>query len=198
MSIKKIHLILEYLAKCKSSSPQTQEVYMCMLDTLANNSLCAKSMFTCKQISKLLKGEVDSYDSAKIVLDKISRSYKSAELLKQKSDIYNSLMGGNFPSHKDKLSSSIEDFEASLSSVEVKMYMMIKNYIMTLSEALEFFMIFDVDKKSSIESVSSYGVKIHENILQNLFYDEEKIHIDDALRELAAIYIGLYYRSFYG
>lgn len=198
MNIKKIHLILEYLAKCKSSSPQTNELYMYILDTLASDGLCAKSMFTCEQISKLLRGEISSYETAKALLDKSFDQFRDTNLRVQKRDIFNSLMAGNFPSHKAKLSNSIEDFEASLSSVEAKMYMMIKSYIVALSEALEFFMIFDKEKKSSVELVTSYALKIHESILKNLFYEEEKIHIDESLKQLAIVYIGLYYRSFYG
>ncbi len=197
MNAKQINLTLEFLVKCKDISKASQLVYEGVLDALCEETLCAKSMFDCRQIKSLLKGKVCDEQSAKKHLAKLFCTFRSDQVDGFKKEVFTSLMSGNFPQHKKILKKGIESFEASLSDVEAKMYMMIKTYIDILCESLEFFMIFDTKKQKSIEDVTSYATKIHSLILKHLLYEEERVLLEQSLKQLSIVYIGIYYKSYY-
>ncbi len=198
MKTNQIHLTIEYLAKCQNSSKQIQKTYEEILQALIDESLCAKSMFNCKQLSTLMKKNASNHEEARKYLEKLFKNFRTKELEMQKREIFKSLMGGNFPKHKQMLKRGLENFEASLSEVEAKMYMMIKTYIEIFCEAMECFMIFDTEKKKSVEEATNYALKIHNTLMTQVFFHEEKELLEDALKQLSIVYIGVYYRSYYG
>ncbi len=197
MDKKNISLTLEFLVKCKSISKQNQLIYEGVLNSLCDSGLSAKSMFDCKQIKTLLQNKISDEESAKKYLSKLFKHYQSDELNKLKKEVFNSLMSGNFPNHKKMLKKGLENFEASLSDVEAKMYMMIKTYISLLCESLDFYMIFDSDKKKDIQEITDFAKNIHELIMKHLFYEEEKPLLEQSLKQLSIVYIGIYYKSYH-
>ncbi len=198
MNEKQIKLILEYLAKSKHSSKQIQKAYEGVLNALVDEGLCAKSMFGFKQLSTLLKPNVSDGEEAKKYLQKCFKNIRDKELETQLHEVFNSLMSGNFSKHKHHLKQGIYEFESSLNEVEAKMYVMIKTYIEIFCEALESFMIFDEKKQKSIQDVTNFALNIHEVIMKSIFYKEERVLLEQSLKQLSIVYIGLYYRSYYG
>lgn len=196
-NIKRLHLMLDNLAKSKTIPVGNQKVYLLMQDILEKEALSIKTAFTCKRIDEILGVDTSTSESADFHLDKFLSPFRSESLKIQKEELFNSLLAGNFPLHVKELEKGMREFEASLSQVEAKMYMMIGSYVRAISLSLEFYMIFDEKKDRSIEEITSYAMKMHDCVLENLFFDEEKEHIDESLKQILVIFIGLYYQNFY-
>lgn len=196
-NIKKLNLLLEHFAKCPDIPKDSQKVYEFILETLSEENLCIKTQFECKQIDSVLKLNINDFNNAKFELERAFLSSRPESLKAQKEEVFNSLLKGNFPSHEKKLKKNIASFEASLSDVEEKMYVMIKTYVGVMCDGLEFFADFDEEKEKSIEELSGFAVALHEAILEHIFFEEERVHISDALKQVATIYISLYYQNFY-
>lgn len=196
-NIKSLHLILDSLAKSKTLPIANQKIYLYMQDILEQEALSIKTNFTCNKIDKLLSIDTSSVQSVDFYLEKFLSPLRPESLAKQKDDIFNSLLSGNFPLHVKELEKGEKEFESSLTQVESKMYMMIKEYIKAICLSLEFYMIFDELKQRSIQEVTTYGMKMHECVVKNLFFEEEKEQIDDSLKQILVIYIGIYYQNFY-
>lgn len=193
---KKVQLILEFLAKCKHTSKEYQNVYDFILHELSNENLCARTIFSCEQIKTLLKGEINTQEKAEKFLHE-HLVKKNEEFQNYLDKIFTTLLSANFPAHQEKLKSSLVEFEASLDKVEAKIYVMIKTYIKTLMLALELYIFFDDERLRELTQVVEFAKRVHENILKNLFYEEEVTLMDDALRQLLSVYVGVYYNFCY-
>lgn len=194
-NMKKLNLLLECLAKCQDVPAKIGEVYACMLEKLSNDGLCVKTSFTCEQIKNVLKLNHMDFKNMQFELN---RTFSTPEgFKKQKDEIFISLLKGNFASHAKKLDNSLEEFENSLSDVEQKIYLLIKTYIDLISNGLEFFVNFDEHREKTIEELSEFATDLHDKILKHILFEEEKELMDEPLKQLSVVYIGVYYRSFY-
>lgn len=106
-------------------------------------------------------------------------------------------MGSNFGSKKSYLDISIKEFENNLTPVEVKMYSIIKTYIGALLEALDVFVLFDERYEASVEQLSHFALSIHAPLMDQIFFEEEREHVEEGLKQIAVVYIGLYYQNLY-
>lgn len=193
---KKVQLVLEFLAKCKTTSKEYQQVYSAILDELSEQNLCARTIFSCKRIKTLLKNEITSQHEAEIFF-KHNLSNKDEEFKKLLKKIYFSLLSSNFSAHAPLLNVGINEFEASLNRVEAKIYKMIEAYIKTILLSLELYIFFDQKKEKGLIEIVDFSKKCHEVIVKNLFYDEEKSLMDKSLKELLTIYVGVYFNFCY-
>lgn len=193
---KKVQLTLEFLAKCKSTSREHQKIYDVLLCELSEENLCSKSMFSCKRIKELLDGEITTQEVAEKFLQKhLIPKHEEFEAFLQK--IFISLLSSNFPTHAPLLKIGINEFEAGLSKVEAKIYMMIKTYIKTLLMALELFVFFDEKRERELSQVVEFAKKSHRAIMENLFYEEEESLMDESLKQLLTVYVGIYFNFCY-
>ena len=198
---RRCHYLLECLVKDEAAPQKLHAVYARVLESLRDAELCTISSFTCKQIKALLKAheslEVINYEEAQRLLKKELIACAHDELEVQKKAIFYSLMGSNFADKKHFLNHSLQDFENNLSAVELKMYTIIKMYIGALLEALDLFVLFDERYEASVEQLSLYAMAVHVPLMEHIFFEEERTHVEEGLKQIAVVYIGLYYQTLY-
>ncbi len=194
---KKIQLILEFLAKCKTVSSEKQDVYKCILHELSEEILCAKTIFTCKQIKTLLKGEINSSEEAERFFKKHLLKNENKKLVPYLDNIFMSLISSNFPTHAHLLKLGTSEFEASLDKVEAKIYMMIKTYIQMLRFALGLYVYFDEKRQKELSEIVEFAKNIHACILKHMFYEEEIALLNNSLEQLLSVYVGVYFNFCY-
>lgn len=196
--IVQVQLLLEFIAYSQKTPKDIQKVYTSMLQILEEYELYTKSIFTCKQIEQILKDRaklhINEYEMAKYHLSKLLHNNKLQE---EKKSIFHSLMASNFQAKAEKLKKSKEDFEASLSKVEAKMYTMISLYIELFLASLDVFTLFSSQHQKSVENITSFSILIHDALIKNIFYEEERKHIELGLKQLSVVYIGLYCKEFF-
>lgn len=188
-----IQFLLEYIAQSTSTPKDIQKVYLSILQNLETHHFYTPSIFTCKQIEQILQDrsniQIHEYETAKYHLYKL---LESDTLKEEKKSILHSLLASNFKAHAQKLQKSKEDFEASLSKVEAKMYKMISLYIELLLIVLDSFMLFLEQDEKDVETITAFAISTHEILMKNIFYKEEQEHIETGLKQLSVVYISLY------
>ena len=198
---RRLHYLLECIVKDETTPKELHAVYKTVLESLRDAQLCVITNFSAKQILSLLKAheniEVTDVPQMQMVLKKELVSTLNEALEGQKKAIFISLMRSNFPAKNHFLEDSIQDFENNLSPVELKMYTIIKMYIGALLEALDIFVCFDERQEASVEQLSFYALRVHEPLLQQIFFEEERGHVEEGLKQIAVVYIGLYYQHLY-
>lgn len=121
---------------------------------------------------------------------------KQTDLKTYQDMIFISLLKSNFPHVIN--AKTLDEIELSLDKVEKKIYQILKTYIDTLLVMMQSFFILDEKKQKSIETFSAFALSIHDILLQNLFFEEEKEHFNAPLKQLLVVYISLYYKKIYG
>lgn len=198
---RRLHYLLECLSKDERTPTELHAVYTKVLESLRDAQLCAITNFSAKQIISLLKAHeginVSNVQEMQTILKKEVASTVNEALAVQKKAIFIALISSNFPSKKHLIDVSIQDFENNLTPVESKMYTIIKMYIGALLEALDIFVIFDERYEASVEQLSLYAMGIHEPLMEQIFFEEERAHVEEGLKQIAVVYIGLYYQHLY-
>lgn len=195
--ILQVQFLLEYISKSKKTPLDIQKVYRELVVLLEEFSAFESSIFQESQIQKIFQSKynmtINTYEKAK------SHLYTSIEtkiLREEKKAIFQTLMESNFKEYAKHLKKSQEDFEASLPKVEAKMYQMITLYIELLLTSLDLFVFFEDGVVEDVQKTTSYSIKVHDTLMQNIFYKEEREHVESGLRKLCTVYIGLYCKEF--
>lgn len=197
--IKQLSYLLEYLALDEKSELNT--FYKKIREGLAKEKLHTPSSFSHEQIAILMKKhtklDIKNITSAKKTLIKIREFLLSSTLQEYKKQILHTLLKVNFPKQNIELEKSLFEFEAGLTPVEVKMYKLIGGYIASITEALDIYVALDSSKESSFESLKGYSLDIHAEVMETLFYQEERDVIASSLEKTAIIYAGAYFHTCY-
>lgn len=191
--------MLELLAKCEDS--QTKTLHNRILKALDEAMLCARSRFTCKQIKTLLKAhtntEILGPNQAFVFLVKHRNRVLPETLRAKKQHLIHTFLGANFPEKKHLLEASLQAFEQALSPVEEKMYGLLRLYLSSLDEAVELFVLFDTSREASFEGMSTYVASVHEGLIEDIFYKEERVLVEEGLGKMGLVLSGVYYQHLY-
>ena len=194
---KEIIYLTEYLAK--SHTKGEFEPYESILYVLNTLEIYTPSKYDQAQILALIKhggGSVPaSFNEAIIYLDKVLERFLPQEIGSLKKSIFYTLIASNFPQKKGFLEHSYALFISQLEPVEKTIFDNLTSYELHINRGLGIF--YSVGEKQSPENFVSFGDALHVKLLELIYNEEERALLDNGLKKLLGVYLGIYGKYLY-
>ena len=198
---KEILYLTEYLAKSKSE--EERAFYELLMQNFASLELYTPTKFTQSQIGVLLQHQhlnvPSNFQEGVKALDNALALALPNELQDAKKSLFITLLNVNFPKKKSFLSVSMDLFLSQLEPVEKSIYENLLAYILGLNRALALFCILGKEdvQKFTPEHLVAFGESLHAKLLVLLYNEEEKVLLQQGLKELLGVYLTLYGQYLY-
>ena len=198
---KEIIYLIEYLSK--SPNVGESELYREMSATLASLEIYTPSKYDQEQIKTLMTrmGVTPpvSFEDAVVSLDKVLENALPSEISQMKKSIFHTLIASNFPKKKAFLDHSYAFFISQLEPVEKSIYDNLTSYVVSLNRAFGVFYVLCQDETMlhQPETFVAFGNALHVKLLSLIYNEEEQSLLENGLRELLGVYLGLYGKYLY-
>ncbi|OHE11890.1 MAG: hypothetical protein A2329_05365 [Sulfurimonas sp. RIFOXYB2_FULL_37_5] len=194
---KEIIYLSEYLAKNQTKGEfEPYEAILHVLDTL---EIYTPSKYDQTQIQVLFKRsglDVPSYfEEAVLQLDKVLESFLPSDITTLKKSIFLTLIASNFPQKKGFLEHSYALFISQLEPVEKTIFDNLTSYVLHINRGLGVF--YSLGEKQTPENFVAFGNALHVKLLTLFYNEEERALLDDGLKELLGVYLGIYGKYLY-
>jgi hypothetical protein len=194
---KEIIYLSEYLAK--SQIKGAFEPYEAILQALNTLEIYTPSKYDQVQIQVLLKhggwSVPSSFEEAVLQLDKVLESFLPNEISTLKKSIFHTLIASNFPQKKGFLEHSYALFISELEPVEKTIFDNLTSYVLHINRGLGVFC--SVENMQSPENFVAFGNALHGKLLKFIYNEEERLLMNNGLKELLSVYLGIYGRYLY-
>lgn len=194
---KEIIYLSEYLAK--SNIQGEFEPYKEILHVLNTLEIYTPSKYDQAQIQVLLKHGAwnvpSSFEEAVLQLDKVLEGFLPKEISTLKKSIFHTLIASNFPQKKGFLEHSYALFISQLEPVEKTIFDNLTSYVLHINRGLGIF--YSVGDMQSPENFVAFGNALHVKLLTLFYNEEERALLDDGLKELLGVYLGIYGKYLY-
>ncbi len=193
---KEILYLLEYLAK--NPNEDEKALYALLLQTLSSLELYTPTKFTQAQIHTLMSHQglhdASGFEASVKAFDDALDAAIPTALREAKQNLFATLLHANFPKKKSFLAVSLECFLSQLEPVEKSIYENLLAYVTALNRALGLFFVLGKEASSSFtpERLVLFGETLHVKLLENIFHEEERVHVRQGLKELLGVYLSLY------
>lgn len=194
---KELFYLIELLAKNEEKS--LAEPYKTMLDSFSLLEIYTPTKYTQKQIRHIMSSCAlplpSSHEDAIARIDEKLANMLPEVIEHNKKQIFLTLLLANFPKKKKFLDHSLQLFISQLEPVEKQIYDNIVAYVITLNRVLSIFYI--IGANSTPEDFLIFANTLHVKLLYLIFNDEERVHIENALKTLLGVYLSLYGKFLY-
>ena len=194
---KEIIYLSEYLAK--SQIKGAFEPYEAILQVLNTLEIYTPSKYDQVQIQVLLKhggwSVPSSFEEAVLQLDKVLESFLANEISTLKKSIFHTLIASNFPQKKGFLEHSYALFISELEPVEKTIFDNLTSYVLHINRGLGVFC--SVENMQSPENFVAFANALHVKLLKFIYNEEERLLMNNGLKELLSVYLGIYGRYLY-
>ena len=194
---KEIIYLSEYLAK--SQIKGAFEPYEAILQVLNTLEIYTPSKYDQVQIQVLLKhggwSVPYSFEEAVLQLDKVLESFLPNEISTLKKSIFHTLIASNFPQKKGFLEHSYALFISELEPVEKTIFDNLTSYVLHINRGLGVFC--SVENMQSPENFVAFANALHVKLLKFIYNEEERLLMNNGLKELLSVYLGIYGRYLY-
>ncbi len=194
---KEIIYLSEYLAK--SQIKGAFEPYEAILQVLNTLEIYTPSKYDQVQIQVLLKhggwSVPSSFEEAVLQLDKVLESFLPNEISTLKKSIFHTLIASNFPQKKGFLEHSYALFISELEPVEKTIFDNLTSYVLHINRGLGVFC--SVENMQSPENFVAFANALHVKLLKFIYNEEERLLMNNGLKELLSVYLGIYGRYLY-
>jgi hypothetical protein len=194
---KEIIYLIEYLAK--SHTQGVAEPYSAILDALSTFEIYSPSKYDQTKIKVLMHhggwNVPLGCDDAILQLDKALETLLPIEITNLKKSVFKTLIASNFPQKKAFLEHSYAFFISQLEPVEKSIFDNVTSYVLHINRGLAIF--YSVREKQSPENFVAFGNALHVKLLALIYNEEERSLMNDGLKELLGVYLGIYGKYLY-
>ena len=122
-------------------------------------------------------------------------SFLPNEISTLKKSIFHTLIASNFPQKKGFLEHSYALFISELEPVEKTIFDNLTSYVLHINRGLGVFC--SVENMQSPENFVAFGNALHVKLLKFIYNEEERLLMNNGLKELLSVYLGIYGRYLY-
>ena len=194
---KEIIYLMEYLSK--SDKDDEAKLYQAIVHALERTVLYTPSRYTQEKLRILMRHATfetpENFQEALKLLDARFEELIPSSLMQMRKTILKTLLISNFPKKKGFLEHSYALFISELEPVEKTIFDNLTSYVLHINRGLGVFC--SVENMQSPENFVAFGNALHGKLLKFIYNEEERLLMNNGLKELLSVYLGIYGRYHY-